>query len=94
MNLFSLKIKFKYGKIDKNNNLIQNEQILNDKSALPLKNNNNPPGSIITTFMPNHLIKKPKNVNLFKSERPDKDVDIESIETKLSELKNNNDFAR
>ena len=81
-------------KIDKNNNLIQNEQILNDKSALPLKNNNNPPGSIITTLMSTHLIKKTKNDNLFKSERPDNDVDIESIETKLSELKNNNEFAR
>ena len=78
-------------KIDNNNNLIQNEQILNDKSALPLKNNNNPPGSIITTLMSTHLVKKPQNENLFKSERPQNDDDIESIETKLSELKNIND---
>ena len=78
-------------KIDNNNNLIQNEQILNDKSALPLKNNNNQPGSIITTLMSTHLVKKPQNENLFKSERPQNDDDIESIETKLSELKNIND---
>ena len=80
-------------KVDKNN-LVQNEQILNDKSAFPLKNNNNQPGSIITTLMSTHLIKKPKNDNLFKSERPENEADIESIETKLSELKNINDFAR
>ena len=78
-------------KIDNNNNLIQNEQILNDKSALPLKNNSNQPGSIITTLMSTHLVKKPQNENLFKSERPQNDDDIESIETKLSELKNIND---
>ena len=78
-------------KIDNNNNLIQNEQILNDKSALPLKNNNNQPGSILTTLMSTHLVKKPQNENLFKSERPQNDDDIESIETKLSELKNIND---
>ena len=78
-------------KIDNNNNLIQNEQILNDKSALPLKNNNNQPGSIITTLMSTHLVKKPQNENLFKSERAQNDDDIESIETKLSELKNIND---
>ena len=78
-------------KIDNNNNLIQNEQILNDKSALPLKNNNNQPGSIITTLMSTHLVKKPQNENLFKSERPQNDDDIESIETKLSELKDIND---
>ena len=78
-------------KIDKNNNLIQNELILNDKSALPLKNNNNQPGSIITTLMSTHLVKKPQNENLFKSERAQNDDDIESIETKLSELKNIND---
>ena len=78
-------------KIDNNNNLIQNEQILNDKSALPLKNNNNQPGSIITTLMSTHLVKKPQNENLFKSERVQNDDDIESIETKLSELKNIND---
>ena len=78
-------------KIDNNNNLIQNEQILNDKSALPLKNNNNQSGSIITTLMSTHLVKKPQNENLFKSERPQNDDDIESIETKLSELKNIND---
>ena len=42
-----------------------------------------------------HLVKKPQNDNLFKSERPENDADIESIETKLSELKNINDpFAR
>ena len=82
-------------KIDKNNDLIQNEHILNDRSALPLKNNNNQPGSIITTLMSTHLVKKPQNDNLFKSERPENDADIESIETKLSELKNINDpFAR
>ena len=78
-------------KIYNNNNLIQNEQILNDKSALPLKNNNNQSGSIITTLMSTHLVKKPQNENLFKSERPQNDDDIESIETKLSELKNIND---
>ena len=78
-------------KIDNNNNLIQNEQILNDKSSLPLKNNNNQPGSIITTLMSTHLVKKPQNENLFKSERAQNDDDIESIETKLSELKNIND---
>ena len=81
-------------KVDKNN-LIQNEQVLNDKSALPLKKNDNQPGSIITTLMSTHLVKKPQNDNLFKSERPENDADIESIETKLSELKNINDpFAR
>ena len=74
-----------------NKNLIENEQRLNDKSALPLKQNNQSPGSIITTLMSTHLVKKPQNESLFKSERPDNDNDIESIETKLSELKNIND---
>ena len=78
-----------------NKNLVQNEQILNDKSGLPLRNNNNQPGSIITTLMSTHLVKKPQNESLFKSERPQNDDDIESIETKLSELKNINDvFSR
>ena len=82
-------------KVAQNNLLIQNEHLLNDKSALPLKNNNNQPGSIITTLMSTHLVKKPQNDNFFKSERPENDADIESIETKLSELKNINDpFAR
>ena len=81
-------------KVD-NKNLVQNEQILNDKSGLPLRNNNNQPGSIITTLMSTHLVKKPQNESLFKSERPQNDDDIESIETKLSELKNINDvFSR
>ena len=80
-------------KVD-NNNLVKNELILNDKSSLPLKNNNNQPGSIITTLMSTHLVKKPQNESLFKSERPQNDDDIESIETKLSEVKNNDNFAR
>ena len=80
-------------KVD-NNNLIKNELILNDKSALPLKNNNNQPGSIITTLMSTHLVKKPQNESLFKSERQQNDDDIISIETKLSEQKNNDNFAR
>ena len=80
-------------KVD-NNNLVKNELILNDKSALPLKNNNNQPGSIITTLMSTHLVKKPQNESLFKSERQQNDDDIISIETKLSEQKNNDNFAR
>ena len=80
-------------KVD-NNNLVQNELILNDKSGLPLKNNNNQPGSIITTLMSTHLVKKPQNESLFKSERPQNDDDIESIETKLTQQKNNDNFAR
>ena len=74
----------------KNDNLIQN-----DKSSYPLKNNNKD-GSVITTLMSNHLMKKPQNDDaLFKSERPKNDDDIESIETKLTELKKTNDvFSR
>ena len=39
----------------KNDNLIQE-----DKSLYPLKNNNNA-GSVITTLMSTHLVKKPIN---------------------------------
>ena len=71
----------------KNNNLLQN-----DKSSLALKNKNNG-ASIITTLMSTHLVKKPQNDDaLFKSERPKNDDDIESIETKLTEIKKTNDF--
>ena len=57
--------------------------IPNDKSSLPLKNSNNA-GSVITTLMSTHLVKKPQSDSLFKSERPKNDEDIESIETKLT----------
>ena len=68
--------------------------IPNDKSSLPLKNSNNA-GSVITTLMSTHLVKKPQSDSLFKSERPKNDEDIESIETKLTELKKTNDaFSR
>ena len=74
----------------KNDNLIPN-----DKSSYPLKNNNKD-GSVITTLMSTHLVKKPQNDDaLFKSERPKNDDDIESIETKLTEIKKTNDvFSR
>ena len=74
----------------KNDNLIQE-----DKSLYPLKNNNNA-GSVITTLMSTHLVKKPINEDaLFKSERPNIDNDIESIETKLTDFKKNGDaFSR
>ena len=56
-----------------NNNLIKDEK--------------NKADNIVTNIMSNHLIKKPKNEDLlFKSERPNNDDDIESIETKLSEI--------
>ena len=61
-----------------------------DKSSLPLNNNNK--GSIITTLMSTHLVKKPLDEDLFKSERPKNDEDIESIETKLTELKKTNEI--
>ena len=75
-----------------NNNI---KSIPNDKSSLPLKDNNNA-GSVITTLMSTHLVKKPQNDDaLFKSERPKNDEDIETIETKLTELKKTNDvFSR
>ena len=60
-----------------------------DKSSLPLNNNK---GSIITTLMSTHLVKKPLDEDLFKSERPKNDEDIESIETKLTELKKTNEI--
>ena len=60
-----------------------------DKSSLPLNNNK---GSIITTLMSTHLVKKPIDEDLFKSERPKNDEDIESIETKLTELKKTNEI--
>ena len=74
----------------KNDNLIPN-----DKSSYPLKNNNKD-GSVITTLMSTHLVKKPQNDDsLFKSERPKNDDDIESIETKLTEIKKTSDaFSR
>ena len=73
----------------KNENLIQN-----DKSAYPLKNNNKD-GSVITTLMSNHLVKKPQNDDaLFRSERPKNDDDIETIETKLTDIKKNDVFSR
>ena len=61
-----------------------------DKSSLPLNNNNK--GSVITTLMSTHLVKKPLDEDLFKSERPKNDDDIESIETKLTELKKTNEI--
>ena len=78
-------------KVINNNNLIPNDQ-----SALPLRQNNNNNGSIITTLMSTHLVKKPQdNDVLFKSERPKNDDDIDSIETKLTEMKKPNDiFSR
>ena len=73
-----------------NANLIQN-----DKSSLPLRNINKD-GSVMTTIMSTHLVKKPqKDDALFKSERPNNDEDIESIETKLTDLKRETDnFTR
>ena len=61
-----------------------------DKSSLPLNNNNK--GNVITTLMSTHLVKKPLDEDLFKSERPKNDDDIESIETKLTELKKTNEI--
>ena len=61
-----------------------------DKSSLSLNNNNK--GSVITTLMSTHLVKKPLDEDLFKSERPKNDDDIESIETKLTELKKTNEI--
>jgi len=69
----------------KNDNLIQA-----DKSSLPLGNNNK--GSIMTTLMSTHLVKKPNDDLLFKSERPKNDEDIETIETKLTEVKKTNEI--
>ena len=52
-----------------------------------IKDDKNKVDNIITDIMSNHLIKKPKNEDLlFTSERPKNDDDIESIETKLSEI--------
>ena len=70
--------------------------IQNEKSSLPLRNINNKDGSIITTVMSTHLVRKPQNEDvLFKSERFNNDEDIESIETKLNDLKKENDnFTR
>ena len=75
---------------------VRDEKLIpNDKSSLPLKNNNNA-GSVMTTLMSTHLVRKPQNEDaLFKSERPKNDEDIESIETKLTEIKKTNDvFSR
>ena len=75
---------------------VQKDNLIpNDKSGYPLKNNNNA-GSVITTLMSTHLVKKPQNDDaLFKSERPKNDEDIETIETKLTELKKTSDvFSR
>ena len=75
---------------------VRDEKLIpNDKSSLPLKNNNNA-GSVMTTLMSTHLVRKPQNDDaLFKSERPKNDEDIESIETKLTEIKKTNDvFSR
>ena len=75
---------------------VKDEKLIpNDKSSLPLKNNNNA-GSVMTTLMSTHLVRKPQNDDaLFKSERPKNDEDIESIETKLTEIKKTNDvFSR
>ena len=63
--------------------------VIADKSSFPLNNNK---GSIITTLMSTHLVKKPIDEDLFKSERPKNDEDIESIETKLTELKKTNEI--
>ena len=75
---------------------VRDEKLIpNDKSSFPLKNNNNA-GSVMTTLMSTHLVRKPQNEDaLFKSERPKNDEDIESIETKLTEIKKTNDvFSR
>ena len=75
---------------------VNNDKLIpGDKSSLPLKNNNNA-GSVITTLMSTHLVKKPQNDDaLFKSERPKNDDDIETIETKLSIQKKTNEvFTR
>ena len=42
--------------------------------------------------MSTHLVKKPLDEDLFKSERPKNDDDIETIETKLTELKKTNEI--
>ena len=60
------------------------EEVNNDNL---IKDEKNKVDNIITNKMSTHLIKKPKNEDLlFKSERPNNDDDIESIETKLSEI--------
>ena len=60
------------------------EKVNNDNL---IKDEKNKVDNIITNKMSTHLIKKPKNEDLlFKSERPNNDDDIESIETKLSEI--------
>ena len=71
---------------------VKNDRLIQaDKSSLPLGNNNK--GSIMTTLMSTHLVKKPLNDDLlFKSERPKNDEDIETIETKLTEIKKTNEI--
>ena len=71
---------------------VKNDKLIQaDKSSLPLGNNNK--GSIMTTLMSTHLVKKPLNDDLlFKSERPKNDEDIETIETKLTEVKKTNEI--
>ena len=71
---------------------VKNEILIQaDKSSLPLEKNNK--GSIMTTLMSTHLVKKPLNDDLlFKSERPKNDEDIETIETKLTEVKKTNEI--
>ena len=71
---------------------VKNDRLIQaDKSSLPLGNNNK--GSIMTTLMSTHLVKKPLNDDLlFKSERPKNDEDIETIETKLTEVKKTNEI--
>ena len=60
------------------------EKVNNDNL---IKNDKNKTDNIITNIMSTHLIKKPKNEDaLFISERPNNEDDIESIETKLSEI--------
>ena len=60
------------------------EKVNNDNL---IKDEKNKVDNIITNKMSTHLIRKPKNEDLlFKSERPNNDDDIESIETKLSEI--------
>ena len=75
----------------------QGNLIQNDKSSLQLKNNNNNGNNLMSTLMSGVLGKKPPNDNdLFKSERPKNDDDIESIETKLTEYykRTNDNFTR
>ena len=81
---------------------VKNNKLINgSKSSFQIKKNFNSNinnnENIITNFMSNHLVKRQQNDDiLIKSERPKNDEeDINSIESKLTELKLNNEtFTR